>query len=203
MHPKSPKSPADDKQAKKWAELVVKEVGGGKRLREIVEAEKQEDARLWALCPFTVGRILRAHLYVEYFMEKALARANPRLGSLSEARLTYAQKLGLLDTKGDPLLSSLMPGLTQLNKIRNRLAHSPKEVLSDEDISVFKGIPLFRVLRQANAIATGKEPDDSPVAIVEDFARHAGGFLRLSYNDLGAAIGRVKAVQGAAQADSA
>ncbi len=203
IEPGPSKSPADDLQAKKWAELVVKEVGGGKRLREIIEAEKQEDAGLWALCPFTVGRILRAHLYVEYFLDKALARANPRLGSLSEARLTCAQKLALLDTKGDPILTSLIPGLTQLNRIRNRLAHSPKEGLSDEDISVFKGIPLFRGLRQANAMATGTKPDDSSVAIVEDFARHAGGFLRLSYSDLGAAIGRVKAIQSAAQPDSA
>lgn len=50
-------------------------------------------------------------------------RANPRLGSLGEAKATFAQKVALLDA-ANPDVAAMLAGIRRLNAIRNRLAHN-------------------------------------------------------------------------------
>ncbi len=97
-----------------------------------------------------IGRILRAHLFVEHYLTQYLAQANPRLGSLSDARATFAQKVSLLDVD-NPDIAAMLPGIKRLNAIRNRLAHNLGAQVSDEDARIFLSCERFAALRAARS----------------------------------------------------
>ncbi|MEL3955432.1 hypothetical protein [Stenotrophomonas bentonitica] len=131
---------------------------------ERLNAKWNQDAAL-------MGRILRAHLFVEHFVTEYLQAKNPSLGDLSAARLTFAQKVELLGD-ADPSVAYLVPGLRRLNKIRNRLAHTLSASVTNEDRDGFLLIHIFRALR--NALASPAVASVEPVDVLESFARHAG-----------------------------
>lgn len=118
-----------------------------------------------------MGRILRAHLFVEHFVTEYLHAKNPSLGDLSAARLTFAQKVELVGG-ADPAVAYLVPGLRRLNKIRNRLAHTLSTSVTNEDRDAFLLIELFRALR--DALASPAVASVEPVDVLESFAQHAG-----------------------------
>jgi hypothetical protein len=69
-----------------------------------------------------VGSILRCHLIVEHFMSDYLSAANPSVDEWGSARLTFAQKLALVDHPRSKV-RLLIPSLRCLNSLRNRIAH--------------------------------------------------------------------------------
>ena len=75
--------------------------------------------------------------------------------------------------------SYLTPGIRRLNAIRNRLSHTLKGEISEDDVNVFMGIPLFKSMRveAAKRFSPAREPSSEPIAILEDFAQHAGSVL--------------------------
>lgn len=79
-----------------------------------------------------IGRILRSHLYLEHYLTEHLEKTNAQLGSMSAARLTFAQKVNLLDPD-NPRLAEILPGVKQPNQIRNRLAHQLTAVVTQDD----------------------------------------------------------------------
>ncbi len=79
-------------QARDFAERVIALAGGVDRLRVIMDAHRREFDDAWDRDTDLIGRLLRAHLCVEHFMTVYLSSTNPRLGSLEEARLSFAQK---------------------------------------------------------------------------------------------------------------
>lgn len=125
----------------------------------------------------TIGRILRAHLFVEHFLTEYLVARNPELGSPEDARLTFAQKLSLIgDATGG--VAYLIPGIRRLNTIRNRLAHNLSADVTADDVNVFLGITLFKAMR--DEAAKPNQTSGSPIDILEDFSRHTGIALHAS-----------------------
>ena len=125
----------------------------------------------------SIGRILRAHLFVEHFLTEYLVARNPELGSPEDARLTFAQKLALIgDATGG--VAYLIPGIRRLNAIRNRLAHNLAADVTPEDVSVFLGIALFKAMR--DELARPNQASGDPIDILEDFSRHTGIALHAS-----------------------
>ncbi|WP_152982533.1 hypothetical protein [Stenotrophomonas humi] len=122
-----------------------------------------------------MGLILRSHLFVEYYLENYLLSRNPNIGSLENARLTFAQKAELMGV-GDDRISYLVPGIRRLNKIRNRLAHTLSASVTEDDRDTFLAIGLFRSLREA--LAAPKSPSLAPIDVLEAFAQHAGMALQ-------------------------
>jgi hypothetical protein len=118
-----------------------------------------------------IGRILRAHLFVEHFLTEYLIARNPELGSTEDARLTFAQKLTLIGDASDGV-AYLIPGIRRLNTIRNRLAHNLSADVTKDDVNVFLGTTLFKAMR--DELAKPNKPNDDPIAILEDFSRHTG-----------------------------
>ncbi|OFV80040.1 MAG: hypothetical protein A2Y78_14640 [Acidobacteria bacterium RBG_13_68_16] len=108
---------------------------------------------------------------MEYFLGEYLRSHNPNPGDLSAGRLSFAQKLSLLD-RNDPTVSFLIPGIRRLNAVRNRLAHTYRAIVSNDDAAVFLSVSLFWHLRLA--LAAPAMPNDDPLDILEEFARHAG-----------------------------
>ena len=159
------------------ASHVIALLGG----HETAFAHFDADFRLlndrWNQDTDTIGRILRAHLFVEHFLTEYLIARNPELGSPEDARLTFAQKLTLIgDATGG--VAYLIPGIRRLNTIRNRLAHNLSADLTPDDVNVFLGIELFKAMRDESS--KPNKPSVDPIAILEDFSRHTGISLHAS-----------------------
>jgi len=146
------------------AERTVELLGGSKKAREISDGEFSEMERRWNQDVGAIGRILRSHLYVEHYLSEYLEKANPRLGSVAKARLSFSQKLELLDQK-DPLLSEVLPGIKHLNAIRNRLAHRLSANVTADDATVFLNAKFFKAMRDEGA--KPDTPSQDPLDILE------------------------------------
>lgn len=168
-------------------ERTIELLGGAERFKQVTDAELMDMRNRWELDVTNIGRILRSHLYVEYYLTQHIAKTNPRLGSLSKARLTFAQKLSLLDTNQERL-SELAPGLRQINAVRNRLAHRLEAVLTAEDIQVFLSHAMFNAMRIEGAKPSVSS--EEPIDVLEKFAQYAAHLLANEFSEFSIAIGK-------------
>lgn len=166
---------------------TVELLGGPDRAREITDQEFGEMGRKWDQDTDAIGRILRAHLYVEHYLTEFIRHANPRLGSIGDAKLSFGQKWALLDTK-TPAIAELKPGIAQLNKIRNRLAHRLSAAIEPADSKVFLAAPMFSSMR---FVALGRSPSTlEPIELLEQFALHAANVLTGEFSSFSIAFGQ-------------
>lgn len=179
-------------------ERTIELLGGKKRFKQVTDAEFMDMRRRWDLDVINIGRILRSHLYVEYYLTQHLANANPRLGDLSKARLTFTQKLSLLDTSSEHV-SDLTLGLRQINTVRNRLAHRLEAVLTAEDVQVFLSHPMFNAMRIEGAKPS--VPSAEPIDVLEKFAQYSAHLLANEFSEVAIAIGKAMC-EDAAKRDS-
>lgn len=158
-----------------FAARIIALRGGREAFLAHTTAQVDElDAR-WNQDAVLVGRILRAHLFVEHFLAMYLEARNPHLGNVDEARLSFYQKVELVD-RDDPRISYLVPGIRRLNKIRNRLAHTLSAQVTLEDRDCLLAVELFCALR--DALAKPAAPSTEPMDVLEAFAQHAGMALQ-------------------------
>lgn len=160
-------------------------LGGPDAAFERLDDEFNRTKAVWDQNSQFIGRILRAHLFVEHFLTEYLRTKSPQLGSLDKARLTFAQKISLLDS-GEPNINDLLPGIRRLNQVRNRLAHSLHAGLSADDANVMLGCLPFRFLRIESAKTKLQTPSVEPIDVLEDFAFHAGMRLHTAVSETGA-----------------
>ncbi len=158
---------------------VIRLMGGHKKAFEAFDADFHTITKRWEQDTTVIGRILRAHLFVEHFLTEYLQSRNPELGSLEEARASFTQKLALVGN-GTPGTGYLLPGIRRLNGIRNRIAHTLHAEVTDEDVRVFLAIDLFRAMREEKARRRSDTPSMEPIVVLEDFAIHAGISLHAS-----------------------
>lgn len=145
-------------------------LGGEAEYRRIADEESKEVMDRWNQDIELIGRILRAHLFVEQFMTDNLKHANPRLGSVDKAKLGFARKIDLLDPL-DPGVAEVTPGIRKLNSIRNRLAHGSKAVITPEDVVEFLRCRNFERLMQ---VQNGEKFSAmKPIEVLENFSRFA------------------------------
>jgi hypothetical protein len=86
-----------------------------------------------------LGTLLICHLIVEHHIDEWLEAANPGMKPVGETRLSFAQKMELLDGV-EATVQWLLPGLRRLNRIRNRLAHNLEAAISDDDLKPIQEI---------------------------------------------------------------
>lgn len=165
----------NDESPEKFAARVIALHGGREAFLVQTKAQVDELNTRWNQDAVLIGRILRAHLFVEHYLVTYLEARNPNLGKMEDARLSFNQKVELLDRK-DPRVSYLVPGIKRLNQVRNRLAHTLSAHVSREDQDSFIAIDLFRALR--DALALPGTPSDEPIDVLESFAQHAGMALQ-------------------------
>lgn len=113
-----------------------------------------------------VGRVLRAHLIVENFMNTFMP-AFFGLEGLQEARLTFAQKAHLLP-KSKSSAAFVRAGVIQLNLVRNRYGHRLNHDTKFSEIGA-----MMEVLSVARAGVTFK----TPIEAIEAFVPVACAFL--------------------------
>ena len=132
--------------------------------------------RLGSLLPCASRRpILRAHLYLEYYMTEHLRYENPGIGDLDSARLTFSQKVALLRVD-DEATKSLAHGIRHLNKIRNKLAHNLSIVVTKDDADIFLSVRVFKLIRDAVATHTTTSPSNAAIVNVVVVSLHANCF---------------------------
>lgn len=160
-------------------------LGGREAFFSAADKEQGEINLRWNQNVDMIGRILRAHLFVEHYLTEYLSKANPRLGSMATARIAFAQKLALLDAS-NPDIEPILPGVKRLNAIRNRLAHNLSAQVTKEDSEVFLSCGRFAALRAAKA--NEETLGNSPLDILEDFARHTSLVLTYEFGVVSRAI---------------
>jgi hypothetical protein len=165
----------------------VFEILGGREAfdRATDESVKTFDAA-WERDTDRIGRVLRAHLAIEHFLTKNIEAANPRLGSIEDARLTFAQKVELAD-RDDRIVSVLLPGIRRLNQVRNRIAHKLQVDITTQDRDVFLSVAIFKESRNQGCTQLGKG-SSAPLDVLEDFAHFAAGLLHSATSATGAAF---------------
>ncbi len=160
--------------ASKVARRVIELCGGHDAAWKHFAQSFESIQSRWNQDIVNIGRILRAHLFVERFLTSFLQKKNPGLNDLDSARLSFAQKVALLPASGTTV-SYLIPGIRHLNKVRNRLAHTLQAQVSEEDRTLFLSVDLFRAVRIARDAP--KTPSDIPIDVLEEFGAHAGMML--------------------------
>lgn len=162
------------------------EIFGGKQ-EFFAEADRElaDVNGRWKQNVEVIGRILRAHLFVEHYIGDYLAKANPRLGALGEAKISFAQKVAFLDASNTDI-ALILPGIKRLNKIRNRLAHNLDAQVTEDDATVFLGNNRFAALRAARTADQAQA--EEPIEILEDFAKHVAMVLKYEFSPMSKAI---------------
>lgn len=158
----------------KLIDLLTHRYGSRSNALAAIDEQFEEELYRWNQPTNSIGRVLRCHLYVEYHLTKVLETQNPNLGSLDDARLTFAQKISLINHPKSGF-DHLVVGLRRLNTIRNKVSHRLSIEITDADKGDFLSNPLFLALR--SALARPGEPSDNTMDIIEEFAKYAGGLM--------------------------
>ena len=162
-------------EPQEYAARVIELHGGREQFIAYTDERLRSFNAIWEQDAGRIGRVLRAHLAVEHFLERYISFINPHLPPLENIRLTFNQKLEMLPDD-EPSISFLKPGLRKLNSLRNRMAHRLQVEISDEDRAAILAIPMFNAMR--TALAKGKVPKpDDPLSVLEDFAMFAANLL--------------------------
>lgn len=160
-------------------------LGGEAEFQRLAEEESGEATRRWQQDTDTIGRILRAHLFIERFVTENLQRTNPALGSVEKAKLTFAQKMSLLNS-ANPDIADALPGIRRMNSIRNRLAHESHSGVTKDDAAALLQCRLFsQTLRMRHGEQVAAL---SPIDILEQFAKHTSIALTVGHSRLIAAV---------------
>lgn len=89
----------------------------------------------------TVGYLLCCHLVLENYLEACIGARMGRGLSLEGARVTFAQKISMLDSWVIPEPYNFMPSLKHLNSLRNKLGHNIRTVIAESEL-----LPLIQYL---------------------------------------------------------
>lgn len=155
---------------------LMQSYGGESVFFRVMEQRQAEFMKLWLHDATEMGRVLHAQLVVEHFLLRYLSFTNPNLPPLDSARLTFAQKAALLPNN-NPLFSELKSGMKILGRIRNRLAHTLKVEVTEDDANALLGLAFFRAMLEAGDKRFGR-PDRSALELVERYAQFAASIFQ-------------------------
>ena len=163
-----------DIEHQKLAQKVVELSGGKDALNVEMDRKLSLINEKWNQDVDAIGRILRSHLFVEHLLTEYLIALNPNLGDLKDTRLTFSQKLSLVENHSSET-KELASGIRRLNTIRNQLAHRLEAKVTDQDKESLLSLKSFRYLREA--LAKPNIPNSDNLVVLEDFAKHVGSRL--------------------------
>lgn len=170
-----------DRKIDEVTERLFELYGGPEALVSDFENRLREFDTQWNQNAELMGRILRAHLVVEYYLTKWLQYKNPNLGSIDDARASFSLKVNLIGNC-DALVKECVPSLKQLNKVRNRVAHNLSVEILPEDEKIFRSTPFFKDFNNHEEYYYCR-PDSLPIEVLEGFAKFIGGYLQAHSSD--------------------
>ena len=113
-----------------------------------------------------VGRVLRAHLIIESFLNSYLVDMF-RFDDFDDLRLSFSQKAKMLP-QSKVGAAWVRPGIIQLNAVRNKYGHQLDHTVNFPDISA-----IMEVL----AVSRSGQEFTTPIDAIEAFAPVACAFL--------------------------
>jgi hypothetical protein len=113
-----------------------------------------------------IGRILKAHLVIENFLNSFLS-SHYGIEDIDDLKLSFIQKAKLLPTRQSSA-AFVRPGILQLNSIRNKFGHRLNHEIKQHEISA---------IYEALAVARKEAVFESPITAIEAFAPIACAFL--------------------------
>jgi hypothetical protein len=115
------------------ADLIMTGIKSSKILKE---AQKENRENLKDNYPQT-GKIISCHILIERLINRELKLAGKQL------KQTFAQKVQMLPAKGF-VYSYFIPGIMELNKIRNKLAHNLNVIVAESQLpEISKLVSVF------------------------------------------------------------
>jgi len=159
-------------------EKVFEAYGGADNFFHAMDERLESFNAVWSQDTQSIGRVLRAHLVVEHFLSAYLETANPNLGSLEKARLSFSQKVELLGDS-DPFIAELAPGLRRVNEVRNRLSHNLSVSITSSDVDSLLSVAMYRAMREERNKRFAPLSDE-PLDVLEHFAQFAAASLQHS-----------------------
>lgn len=130
------------------------------------ERHNQRFLALAAVDHDAIGRVLRAHLIIESFMNSFLAQ-HYGLDDIDRLNLSFFQKAKLLPSRGSSA-AAVRPGILQVNSVRNKYGHRLNHEIEGHEISAV--LEMLRAARPGVDFA-------SEVEAIEAFAPVACAFL--------------------------
>jgi hypothetical protein len=114
-----------------------------------------------------IGSILFNHLLVEHYMDDYIKGFLPPEFDIDRARLTFAQKMNLLENDTLFTTNQMKEGVMAINSIRNGLAHVLNKPIEQKHLET-----LVKVIKTATKKSTDPLPtiNDSPEKIIQVFA---------------------------------
>lgn len=138
-----------------WKEIEADFEDHNRRFLELVASD--HDA---------IGRVLRAHLVIESFMDSFLTK-HYGLEGFDDLKLSFYQKAKLLPSRASSA-AAVRPGILQVNSVRNKYGHRLHHKIERHEISA--------VLEMLSAARPGIQ-FASEVEAIEAFAPLACAFL--------------------------
>lgn len=113
-----------------------------------------------------IGRVLRAHLVIESFLDIFLTTFYG-IEDVAELKLTFFQKAKLLPSQHSSA-AFMRPGILQLNAVRNKFGHRLNHEIERHEISA---------VLEALCVARPGNDFETPISAIEAFAPVACAFL--------------------------
>src|SRR6266404_68797 len=114
-----------------------------------------------------IGRVLKCHLIIENYINRHLESVSPS-HNWQDARLRFAQKTELFP-QANGKVAWILPGIKEINTIRNRLGHRITPCISPKH-------DLTNCIKVLQISRNGKQYKD-PIEIIEDFTTVACTWL--------------------------
>jgi hypothetical protein len=130
------------------------------------DAYNQQFLRLANTNHDIIGRVLKAHLVVENFLDTFLT-THYGITDIADAKLSFFQKAKLLPD-GASSSAFVKPGILQLNSVRNKFGHSLEFEIEKPEVSA-----IYTVL----SVARSGVEFASPLEAIEAFSPVACAFL--------------------------
>lgn len=121
-----------------------------------------------------VGRVLICHLIIEHYLTVFIELEISRKLTLDKLRLTFSQKLKLIDDNEALKERGIIKGIEIVNRIRNKFSHNLKVQIDQKDIVFLKNV--IDNIRDKDSIAI-ENTEYSNVAIIESFTSMVCAFM--------------------------
>lgn len=121
-----------------------------------------------------VGRVLICHLIIEHYLTVFIELEISRKLTLDKLRLTFSQKLKLIEDNEALKETGIIKGIEIVNKIRNKFSHNLKVDINVNDIKFLKSV-VDKIRDKESTSSENIEYSD--IAIIESFTSMVCAFM--------------------------
>lgn len=116
---------------------VFEDIQKSQTIEKATDLFNQRWESFWKSDISIIGRVLTAHLILEYYMDQYIYAANPALKDLSKIGLNFYKKLEIVrQCLPDP--TKILDGIASINKIRNTLAHNINATIPAKNLATLR-----------------------------------------------------------------